>query len=509
MDSLVGGHIFVVGPINTAWTQVSVKNERYEVYVNDIARSTQLSRALSLYRLLAISLLIVLLTAAVADAESLADSQNSEASAGVQAIQIANLESRLGLDSVAAARAIAVENSVGELPATIEEALGDSYAGTWFDPWHGTFDIGIASSTEQAVPTVRHLLAEQGIESTTAFVRVRSTFPELAQAKEVWTERLAPLMEKKEAGTAIDPFHNAVVLEISDALSGDERKVLAQEAEASSVNVRVEDVPVAQLDIRPTLKALSTCAFKESTYDYCDKPLQAGTEIHSSVVNGYVNVCTSAFFASSILPEQYPDHYLLTAAHCFDGGEGKYATHVWYSANHNQEDHAIGHLGYRYENANGDAAFIDLDSEKAFWEDGGLAWFPWVFTPGAKWGPPEAPEAYKINIVGTNEPPNVQYQTPCHSGYGSGVRCGVTEYVGVSEVIEYDEGNKTIGNLVQNSACSRGGDSGGPWIFNNYAMGIEVASVGGCPGGPSWFDDLHTADHLMGMKVRGFEGTIE
>lgn len=48
-------------------------------------------------------------------------------------------------------------------------------------------------------------------------------------------------------------------------------------------------------------------------------------------------------------------------------------------------------------------------------------------------------------------------------------------------------------------------------FLNNYAMGLDVAGGNNCNegGGASLFDDLHATDHILGMRVVGFEGTVE
>ncbi|MHB8531660.1 MAG: chymotrypsin family serine protease [Solirubrobacteraceae bacterium] len=234
-----------------------------------------------------------------------------------------------------------------------------------------------------------------------------------------------------------------------------------------------------------------------------------GMEIWSEPYGGYYTICTGGFMARSIYPESYPDHYLLTAGHCLKGNPER-EKGPWTSANKAIQGHQIGNAAYSTIGLSGDGGFIDLNVEHSYWEDSkAWGWYPYVYTPGKEWG---ILNAYSINIVGTNEPPNIQHQTPCHS---TGIKnpneivCGVTERTGVTGSIEYKPGELTsVGNLVENTGCSNGGDSGGPWYYNNYAMGIDVASLG-CPGHASLYDDLHAIDHVLGMKVVGWEGTVE
>jgi hypothetical protein len=422
--------------------------------------------------------------------------------------QVSALMSRLGITEAIATQDVETQDAVGNLPSAVEEALGNAYAGMWFDPWHARFDIGVAPTTQSSLSKIRSLVAEHRVDGLTDFVPVQSTYGQLLASKTGWDARLGALANRHEAKTMLDASQNAVVLALSADVSAQEVTALATATTEDSVNVRIERIAPAHLGSAVTY--LGACTFTPQLADYCDPPLVAGTEIFSPPIGGYFKICTGGFMAQSILPEQYPDHYLLTAGHCFDGGSG-YQTGQWASADHQEHAHAIGFLGYRYEDARGDAAFIDLSLEHSYWEDSNSwGWYPYLYTPGKLWGPKSWPEDYSINIVGTNETPNVQYQTPCHSGFGAGVHCGVTEYTEVSERILGEESGQIIGHLVQNSACAEHGDSGGPWFFNNYAMGIMVGGQGGCPsGGPSVFDDLHATDHALGMKVVGSVGTVE
>jgi len=426
-----------------------------------------------------------------------------------KASQVAALEKALHIGNQLATEDVEVQSEVGNLNANIEELLGNAYAEVWFDPWHARFDVGVAPATKADLPDLRALIAERGLQAVTQFVNVTSTHQELAAAESGWVARSGPLMAKSEAAVSIDAASNEVVVEVSEADSSGEAQSLVQATKSApaaasgsgSVAVVSKAVPAAKLQVAPR-----ACVFRAKSADYCDPPLVTGTEIYSPPVNGVFHICTAGFMAVSIEEAQYPDHYLLTAGHCFEGASG-YQNGEWGSANHAEQGRGIGYLGYRFIGAQGDAAFINLDVNTSYWLDAhGDSWYPYVYTPGESWGGASG-EYYPINIVGTNEPPNVQYQTPCHVGVATEVQCGVTTATNVSEGISYEAGTVVVGNLVQNTACAAPGDSGGPWIFNNYAMGLTVGGGANCGG--SVFDDLHAIDHNLGMKVVGFAGTVE
>ncbi|MHB8531619.1 MAG: S1 family peptidase [Solirubrobacteraceae bacterium] len=406
---------------------------------------------------------------------------------------------RLGISEGLAVQDVETEAAVAPFSAAIEEALGKAYAGMWIDPWHARFDIGVAPSTKALQPELESMARKEGVLGITTFAPVKSTVQELLDAKAAWDSRLSGLMARGQASTGLDAQKNAVSLQLSNGLPASEVSPLAQAAAAEAVAVEISRVPRELLSPSPAY--LGECSFAEGVRDRCSAPLVGGTEI-----NLPGSLCTGGFMARSIKPAEYPDHYLLSAGHCGSIGQ------TVKSANVSGAEHSIGTVGYSYRNTNGDAMFIDLSKEQSFWEDSNSwGWYPYVYTPGAKWGPSFAPEDYPINIVGTNLPPNIQYQTPCHSGWRTGVRCGLTE---ATEVTITEDEIYTIGHLVQNYACGGKGDSGGPWIFNNYAMGLMVAIPSEAQecrfgGHYSWFDDLHWTDHVLGMAVVGFEGTIE
>ncbi len=470
---------------------------------------TRRTNGLLSWRLLGASIASSFLVSVLASGQ-LAYAVPSSASEAETTSQLSALKQSFGVSETTAKNTIEVQDAIGDLPNEIEEDLGSSYADVWFDPVHARFDVGVAPSTQKDSATLASLLAAHGVQNMTNLIPVRSTYEELLASLSGWTMRVGSLMQHQEAETMIDAADNAVVLRLSDSLPAEEVRNLEEAAATDAVHVRIDIVSPMLLSLTAT--SLNECKFSAGSSDYCSPPLVGGTEIFSPPVGGYYGICTSGFMAESILPEEYPDHYLLTAGHCFGAIGSGYETGQWASADDKENAHAIGYMGYRYMDSRGDAAFINLNLEQSYWEDSKIwGWYPYIYTPGERWGWSPWYEDYPINIVGTNEAPNIQYQTPCHVGYASGITCGVTEYTNVTLGINYEKdglGVRSIGNLVQNSACASAGDSGGPWLFNNYAMGLTVSAYL-CPNSGTFFDDLHATDHALGMRVVGFQGEIE
>ena len=61
--------------------------------------------------------------------------------------------------------------------------------------------------------------------------------------------------------------------------------------------------------------------------------------------------------------------------------------------------------------------------------------------------------------------------------------------------------------MVYNTGCSEHGDSGGPWYFSQYAMGIDVGYTNYLckwgPAGGSWFDEIQATEEALGLNVVG------
>jgi hypothetical protein len=416
-----------------------------------------------------------------------------------------------------AVRDVQVQRSVGNLNGTLERTLGSTYADVWFDPWHARFDVGVAPSTAQHESELRSIIADHGLSGVTSLIPVGSTYGELVSAKVKLDSQLRSLTSSQHARTKIDASGNSVILEVDGDFSAEEVQSLTAALGDSGVTIMVKTVPVQQL-VTTADTTFSPCTFEASVYDLCNPPLLGGVQIFSTgqIIEGepYYRVCTAGFLATSKFPTSYPDHYLLTAGHCFMGDE-VIEDGSWYSAEHEANGATIGTMAYHYISEEGDAAFIDLNEHTSYWEDAPSDAVPsFVYTPGQAWSAEPTTEDYEIARVGENDPENIEYQVPCHSGWGSGVHCGVTEATDVTTEVNYSGeggGTKRVGNLVENSACGAPGDSGGPWIFDHYAMGLMVSTSGTCEegGGPSFFDDQHTADVLMGMRVVGAEGPSE
>jgi hypothetical protein len=114
-----------------------------------------------------------------------------------------------------------------------------------------------------------------------------------------------------------------------------------------------------------------------------------------------------------------------------------------------------------------------------------------------KWDNSGAPGPGAVKIVGTVAP--FQGQDVCRSGRTTGWKCGTVDSVGIwmvpgSKSVPPDYGNdlRPVRAFDSTSVKSAGGDSGGPWISGNFAVGTHTG-----------------AESLNGVQTRAIAATLE
>ncbi|WP_426987818.1 S1 family peptidase [Pseudarthrobacter sp. Y6] len=114
-----------------------------------------------------------------------------------------------------------------------------------------------------------------------------------------------------------------------------------------------------------------------------------------------------------------------------------------------------------------------------------------------KWDKPSAPGQGAVKIVGIAAP--FQGQDVCRSGRTSGWKCGTVDAVGIwmmpgskSVPPNYDNDLRPVRAFDSTSVKSAGGDSGGPWISGNFAVGTHTG-----------------AETLNGVQTRAIAATLE
>jgi streptogrisin C len=110
----------------------------------------------------------------------------------------------------------------------------------------------------------------------------------------------------------------------------------------------------------------------------------------------------------------------------------------------------------------------------------------------------------RIGITGTRQLSLIG-EFVCHFGIATRGACGqVTAFVVSADTVD-EAGNVlgTVRGLTETSACSKPGDSGGPWIDGTLAVGIHSAGFGFCgPGQAAYFVPINqTLSDLPGVEV--------
>lgn len=114
----------------------------------------------------------------------------------------------------------------------------------------------------------------------------------------------------------------------------------------------------------------------------------------------------------------------------------------------------------------------------------------------SRWDAPSDPGSTAVKIIGTASPS--PGQAVCRSGRTAGWSCGTVDEVGIYVVggITADPSDlRAFRGFLSTSVQSSGGDSGGPWISGNFAVGTH--SAGDAPGSAANFAVATTLEDAM------------
>jgi hypothetical protein len=398
---------------------------------------------------------------------------------------------RQGLSLKQAQVALATQSQVetAELPAKLEEALGASFAGAWFEPSRGKFSIGVVSGASRRV--AERVVAQAGLAGVVSYVSVRSTWSQLISAQGEWGIKLAHL-GGGQFSTGLIASHNAVSVTLSSSVPEHQRALLEREAAGSHVNVSITVVPPKALEIRP---ANSQCAFK-SKEAYCNKPIAAGvliTLLNSATPTHWCTAGPLAILANPATLVAELETLLITAGHCTEG------TEKWFTSTHAPRvTEEIGSVVQSLWDLHGDHSDIAVGSN---WLEPGVTPALAQITNYQDSGLHEA-----LNVIGeAASTPNASF---CKQGATSGEQCGtITEETSI--LLLY--GGHDVDGLVKTTACAEGGDSGGP--NETLPTGNSVRILGTllaipegqkcavltCTGCTSWYEPIKTSLAALGL----------
>ena len=195
---------------------------------------------------------------------------------------------------------------------------------------------------------------------------------------------------------------------------------------------------------------------------------------------GYIadtwEVCSTGF--SAFDPAGLPS--VLTAGHCSDDGAAHQASlefPVWTPAG------PLGIFGFSQFGGPGNTSIVGGgDNPGNVGTDvaviGSIAAGLEPQPAASTWNDPSE-AGPDVKIIGTAAP--VEGQPVCRSGRTSAWSCGTIDEVGIY-VVQGRSGNpadlRAFSGFLSFAVQSSGGDSGGPWLSGNYAVGIHAAGEG-------------------------------
>ncbi len=363
---------------------------------------------------------------------------------------------------------------VGELKL----ALGDDYAGVWFDNEANEFVIPLLPDADRAAVDTK--LSAKALGGSYRIAPATSTWAELEAEQNKVDRGLGNLLEQGLVQTALDPRSNSVVIREARGASQDQTRGIRQVAQGASTEVDVRERSVERFRIELT-------ACKTSAPRVCDKPLRGGVSIGADATQGggdggLSGPCSAAFKA---IGKASGNRYLLTAGHC------TIAAKNWASYNSNQVEHPIGPVE-QTTFPGGDWGKIKANG--SYWDTS-----PWPSQVAHYWENQEQPISYEAySYLG---------QYVCHSGASSGTSCAGVLAVGLTS--ESEAGS--VYNVTEfGRVCTAYGDSGGAVFIGSTALGIYHGDpdglppqYGGCGGSEdnAFYTEITAATDNLGVTV--------
>jgi hypothetical protein len=450
---------------------------------------------------------------AAATTPSLMDSETTTpgGAGSLPAKEIAVLTNQ-GISQSRAIQALGVQSKVTEadLQRKLEVALGSAYAGMWYDNAAAQLHIGATSPASRR--TAEEIVARAGLAADVIIEPVRSTMVQLLTAQHQWNHKLAKLLARGDVTTGIEPGRNAVSVTLSSAVHEPERTVLEREAAAADVNLFVTVSTSPYLGLVQEAKECNNFTKNNAN---CEPSITAGVEIWSKIkCKKVANQVGARFFATQKECEEKKvekgkegewerekeatenpvectagpvtrpianrnERVLLTAGHCIEDGGGKNIE--WFAFTRPLAEPLIGKaIEFKVGGAAGAKIgdYGDIKIEPGGGWQTGNANNP-VLAVTAEW---KKAEETRYRVKGERLP--AEKAMDCHEGASSGEQCGEITKVNATAIAE--NGN-TVEGLVEDTAESKGGDSGGPWLFvatennpNHEAVmeGTHVGKIG-------------------------------
>jgi sialidase-1 len=418
---------------------------------------------------------LILLGSAYASAASI-DLPAGTSPAEADALTVSSYQENYEVSKQIAEENLEAQEDGAGIVEQLEDSQGKRYAGVWFDNESGEFVVPAVASADRA--KIAALLDGADLQGDFRTTPVPSSWDELEVAQKSIDSALLELIEEGLVGTSLDPRINAVVIEQAKGATKSQRAEIQAVAQRESVEVAVRDSEEPRLGI-----STQACQYGASV---CDAPMRGGVDIVPSGLPRGTG-CTAGFKG---IGDAYGNRFVLTAGHCIvQSGALKWDSFT--AAPEVRKD--LGHAD-AYSFPTHDYAAINAG--------------------GTYWDKPSWPS--QVAYWGVNQESPISYESSsymgqwvCHVGQQSGLSCGTVNGMHMTGASE-DEAGHILGYLVNltrfTQICSIGGDSGGPVIAGNVALGIYSSSDKPSPSSPAcywngYYTEITEDTDLLGVHV--------
>jgi len=392
-----------------------------------------------------------------------------------------------------------------DLAARMEGALGDSFAGVWFEPATAQLHVGVTSTVSREL--AESVAVQAGLAGVVAETSVGSTWNELGAVRDSWAHWLVERVPSGPIGIALLAEGNSVKVELGSQVPAPLRAKLEREAAAAPVDVSLSFVSSESSHITPYKR----CATFVELKAYCNPTIVSGVSINNEQKFEGKGNCTAGTPVIRKNPKteaEATETFLLTAGHCIvgEGAVGK----KWfaYETNGTREEIGKAEATLSYPGSTIDAGLIKIVGKP--WAE------PASKTPVkpviADWKKTEENEPFEL--IEENVP--VEKMLVCYSGQRTGTQCGEIKEAEKLEIVKNEEGKVEVewshASVVELEGGKKAaqGDSGGPFFekqpyvneFTGYVLGTLVG--GTAPGEANKVIFQRLTVQLAGLAEKGF-----
>jgi hypothetical protein len=396
----------------------------------------------------------------------------SPAAANVHGYEVKEYMRDFGVRAAAAEAKLEVQDRAAEsgLIEQVEQDLGDDYAGLWFDNAAGEFVVPVLAPSDHL--SIGEAFAGVGLGGDYRTTTAQFSWAQLEAAHEGIDESLHSFIEDGLVKTSLDPRTNAVIVSVAASAGNVERGEIASRMAGlgAKVEIRQEDIERFEID-------RMSCDIEAKS---CGYPLRGGVVIRDT--NETV-LCSAGFKA---IGKADGKRFMLTAGHCaknwptfvaYDrddpGPEG------WFTEKKIGPTYAVASSGSGHEWASINATGSEWDGS------------PWP-TEVALWG---IDNQRVINA----ESASYMGEFVCHSGEWTGGSCGYVTRLDATET--FTSGDVVYHMTEVQPICGHGGDSGGPVLAGNTALGIFIGGSGPECGGLGVYVEIDEVSDALGVTV--------